>query len=574
MAINYALEHPRDLKRKMAPTMTFKRISVLFLAFFICTVFRAEAQTVTAATCNATDVQTAFSAVTSSTKTVNIPAGTCSWAGQVSLTIPSGSTTLSVIGAGSMTTAGGGDQTVIVDNYASNNSILIINTNSNSAAYFRLAGVTFEGGSGGVKYSGLVQVNGSSANFRMDHSHISTATYSPAQNSAGIRVNGCIYGVVDHSIFDAAPGSVSNAVQQDNGGTCFSDSLGLGDQSWAHATSLGTGNFLYIENDVFNAGFSNDCTWAGRFVMRFSTFNATGNNETIQTHPTGGAGRIRGCRAWEVYQNNFNAASGSILNALFWVSSGTGVVWGNTVPSSSSGGGTGFKSFIELSSMRTNNATYPQNAPPAGWGYCGTGSGPSNWDQNLDTTGRHCIDQPGMGQGDLLQGGFTSDGSGSNNVCDVTSGQCSTPNYNGSWPNQAVEPIYEWMDAVSPVPSNPFTFIGSNGAFSNTIVANADYYMWCNASSQSGCTSFTGATGVGSGTRASRPSTCTKGVAYWSTDQGTWNTSGSGGEGVLDLCTSTNTWTNAWYTPYTYPHPLDGTQVGPAPAVNVQAVFP
>jgi len=48
-------------------------------------------------------------------------------------------------------------------------------------------------------------------------------------------------------------------------------------------------------------------------------------------------------------------------------------------------------------------------------------------------------------------------------------------------------------------------------------------------------------------------------VAYFSTDQGSWNTSGNGfGNGVLDKCTGTNTYTNAAYTPYTYPHPLDG----------------
>src|ERR1700722_1892463 len=306
MAINYALEDPTALKRKMAPTMTVKRISVLFLALFICTVFRAEAQTVTAASCNATDVQTAFNAVTSSTKTVNIPAGTCNWASEVSLTIPSGSTTLSVIGAGSMTATGGGDQTIIIDNYASGNPLLAIMTNSTSTSSFRLAGITVEGGSGSVKYGGMVSVGGNSANLRIDHDHISSATYSTAANSAGVRVNGCVYGVVDHSIFDAPTGSVNNGVQADNAGACYTDALGLGDQSWHNATQLGSANFLYMENDIFNSGFANDCTWGGRFVMRFNTFNMTSGNEAVQTHPTGGAGRIRGCRAWEVYENQFN----------------------------------------------------------------------------------------------------------------------------------------------------------------------------------------------------------------------------------------------------------------------------
>ena len=525
--------------------------------------------TINAASCSATDVQTALSAVVASTCTVNIPAcpSGVGWTALDTLTVPSGNTTLSILGAGSLTTTGGGDQTVIVDNSSSNNPLLTINTNSNSAAYFRIAGITFKGGSGAVKYSGLVQAGGSSANFRVDHMHFDTATYSPGQNSAGMRVGGCLNGVVDHSIFDAASGSVGNALQQDNGGSCYGDSLGLGDQSWAHATGLGGANFLFAENDVFNSGFSNDCTFGGRFVMRFSTFNATGGNETTQTHPTGGAGRIRGCRAWEIYQNNFNAQSGSYLNALFWISSGTGVAWGNTAPSSS---GTGYKTFLLLNSMRTNNATYPQTAPPNGWGYCGTGSGPSAWDQNLDSTGRHCMDQPGMGVGDLLSGGFTSDGSGSNNVCDTTvhgsGSNCGGFGYGGNWVNEAVEPIYEWMDSISQVPSNPpLNWIGSNGAFVNTFVNNADYYVWCNSASLSGCTTFNGTVGTGSGVLASRPSTCTTGVAYWATDQGSWNSSGSGGQGVLYKCTSTNTWTLS-YTPYTYPHPLVGGGPTPTPA--------
>jgi hypothetical protein len=87
---------------------------------------------------------------------------------------------------------------------------------------------------------------------------------------------------------------------------------------------------------------------------------------------------------------------------------------------------------------------------------------------------------------------------------------------------------------------------------------------------------FDGTSGVGWGTLASRPSTCTTnpsgesltsgwGPGYWATDQGSWNTSASnpegvnagGADGVLYVCTATNTWT-VKYTPYTYPHPLRG----------------
>ncbi len=64
--------------------------------------------------------------------------------------------------------------------------------------------------------------------------------------------------------------------------------------------------------------------------------------------------------------------------------------------------------------------------------------------------------------------------------------------------------------------------------------------------------------GVGVGTRAQRPANCTTGVMWWATDQGgDWNTLGGGSnDGTMDKCTATNTWTNAVYTPRTYPHPL------------------
>ena len=77
------------------------------------------------------------------------------------------------------------------------------------------------------------------------------------------------------------------------------------------------------------------------------------------------------------------------------------------------------------------------------------------------------------------------------------------------------------------------------------IQLNRDYWNYNS--------SFDGTSGMGVGTLANIPGTCTAGVGYWAIDQGSWNVLGD--DGVLYKCTSTNNW-EIYYTPYTYPHPL------------------
>lgn len=256
--------------------------------------------------------------------------------------------------------------------------------------------------------------------------------------------------------------------------------------------------------------------------------NMTAPAPAVQTHPTGGGQRERGCRAWEIYNNTFNAVSGNYINAVFWVSSGTGVFWGNTIPSSSAGGGTGFRSVISGHEMRYDTTTYSQTAPPNGWGYCGThqtGS-PSGWDGNSDSTGYPCIDQPGAGIGQLLVNDFPK-------VVNSTTGTV-------SWPNQASEPIYEWADKYGTVPNNPSGIWSENEP--GLVVNNRDIVL---GTTNSGSPlAFTGSAGVGAGQLSARPSVCTAKAAYWASDKNT-----------LYQCSGNNAWT-AYYSPYTYPHPL------------------
>ena len=97
------------------------------------------------------------------------------------------------------------------------------------------------------------------------------------------------------------------------------------------------------------------------------------------------------------------------------------------------------------------------------------------------------------------------------------------------------------------------------------IVQNQHYYDY----QTTGC-SGTQTTGVCSGALASAAPTCTAGVGYWATDQGSWNTSGNGfSNGVLYICGSDNTW-SVYYTPYIYPDPLESVVIRPAPPMNLK----
>jgi hypothetical protein len=140
--------------------------------------------------------------------------------------------------------------------------------------------------------------------------------------------------------------------------------------------------------------------------------------------------------------------------------------------------------------------------------------------------------------------------------------------------NEVLDPAYEWDNTITPGSALGQQF-GTN--YAGQTIQNRDFYTdnW-KAGALSGPTAqtsttapFNGSTtcnaasgnytcGVGFGTLANRPTSCTTGVGYFATDQGSWNTSGNGfGQGELFKCTSTNTWSLA-YTPYTYPHPLAG----------------
>jgi hypothetical protein len=90
----------------------------------------------------------------------------------------------------------------------------------------------------------------------------------------------------------------------------------FGDGSWAAPTSLGSDKFFFIEDNYIKnvtespafpkfdlRGGNLDCTWGGRYVFRHNHCYET----ELQNHGTEG-GRYRGCRAREIYNNDFHYA--------------------------------------------------------------------------------------------------------------------------------------------------------------------------------------------------------------------------------------------------------------------------
>ena len=359
-------------------------------------------------------------------------------------------------------------------------------------------------------------------------------------------------------------------------------------------------------------------------VVRFNQFNNMDNyNFAMGWHGTESNGRPRSVRAYEFYANTYTCSNGGgNCGQTAGARGGTGLVWGNSSNLTSGP----VNSFFTLT-------TYRAAASLGGWGPCDgstvydqndgttyysgtissynsstmtiTVSGSPGWSTNQwspngtpysvhDVTQNNGSDitangsntltllAPGPGPwtpagGDsiqILRATYCLDQAGGRGAGILYSGAPAAP---AATANEIVSPTYVW--------ANPFTGgtpgfgSGVSGVTSNTarVIQNRNFYVEnTNQAAQSTSTTpFNGTTtiGMGHGTLANRPSSCTTGVGYFAEDQGSWNANSTTVPGIsgytqgdLFLCTATNTWT-PYYTPYTYPHPLttNGTQTTAAP---------
>jgi len=271
---------------------------------------------------------------------------------------------------------------------------------------------------------------------------------------------------------------------------------------------------LYVEDNAIHStgGLINfiDANYAGRYVVRFNTITAAAGAPRPYAEVHGVQGGNRAVQWKELYGNVVSDTPDSQDNffGLLFMRSGSGVVFKNRVPTSSQ-------------TMRINIQRACESVSTAG--QC---NGSSNWDQNTSgQAGYACRDQIGRMKDRTFW----------------------TP---GSAYAQDLMPFYFWNNYKGTGTTQDAPELHSDPscpAIANLARQNRDWYTEN--------TSFNGTTGVGSGSFANRPDTCTTGVAYWATDQGEWNSKVSGPDGQLYKCTATNTWT-LYYIPLRYPHPL------------------
>jgi hypothetical protein len=417
-------------------------------------------------------------------------------------------TTVDIPAGKNITIQGAGIDVTTITRTGKGQSFNIGNTAS------RIIGFTFN--LGGV-YSGGTAGPGSVANndWRIDHNRfigdgsggyaIIIIKCSESSAAPGVHCRG----LIDNNTFE------NGANPWPMGFTIAADMH----RTFALPTDLGGPNTVFVEDNTFikrndgNVWHYVDTNYGGRVVFRFN--NAPGFGAEIHSLASG----PRGARAWEIYKNTvpWSGWTAGLIRG------GTGIAWGNQHD--------GGRSPWALDNVRSFEFL------PHYYGDC---VGTSTADGNTPgQNGWPCRDQLGRGTDACLSN--PSDGTGS------ATGWCA----------QASEPVYFFLNRTG----TTITEIETRSALypgPNPVQLDRDVYNEVSP--------FNGTSGVGSGPLANRPSTCTVGVAYWATDQGSWNQSGSGGQGQLYKCAATNTW-SLYYVPYTYPHPLrqQGGAIPPAP---------
>jgi hypothetical protein len=597
--------------------LTMMRKLAIAILFTFCLVLTPAAHsqgTVTAATCAQSDVSKVINGPTHVAvdgDTIIIPAGSCTWTSVISVRSGIG---ISIIGSGtpnaSPNTFGAGT----IGTSITHGGFAMNPTLGNSLS--RISSINFLPATGA---GAPITVNGNCTssgcpNLRLDNLFFPTSWELVGLSDGSVAVVSNVFGVADHNTIGDLPQTSSYIDFLNLGNGSWRGVGSWGDNSWASPDTFGTAQTFYLENNIFNYALGTDTDIGGpngggaRLACRFNQFNNINPFGTCSGHGTDTTGRPRGVRQWEGYYNTGSCSNAQTGCGSAWPGrSGVGRSFANSFTNSGSGF---FKGLANFNAQRTwRGSSWGQCDGLAPWDtndgttyYTGTiesvtGIGTSVWtiteSQNpgwtknqwapngapysfYDVTKSYgilitsntsnsltlqflcesciafrpaagdtyrilratvCLDQSNRGAGALV--------SGSQSAPVLASTGAAGP------VNQSLDPSYEAADSL------PSTAGHTLSGDWTGVIPNRDYYVESvNQSAQTSPTSpFNGTSGTGHGTLTNRPTTCTTGVGYWATDQGSWNTTGTGEQGELFVCTAANNWTLS-YSPYTYPHPI------------------
>lgn len=518
-----------------------------------------QAATYTAASCTESDVQTAINneqAHPVDGDVISIPAGSCTWTGSSGIS-QTFNNSVTIQGAGAISSTSGGttttgsDLTAITDNL-SNPGVFGFTTVSGKS--LRVKGIAFLQNSSSA-HGFLLGLGGSSTAVRLDDCHFHVLYY-------GAQFYGSILGVADHNYYDTPTneGNVSFSINLHNGATWGGATDLLGYNSWSDTDHWGSSEFFFIEDSRFYNGGVSDSHDGARYVFRHNTVTGDGTESgQMYAHSLAEGQPSLPQRAVEIYDNNVSNG-GDNSNPFFTEAGGTLLFWGNTVSG-------GYNGALQLTYKRTSVAHF--SAPPNDWGNCGV-SGGVGWDGKALSNGYPCLAQPGRGAGDLLSGTGTPPYNFPT-ICNYTDGDCAAQIHAGGWAHQVLDPIYVWNNSYI---QNPYhgNLITLDNNIASIVSDNRDYYQQFGTYAESG--SWNGTKGINQTNRAPVSGTggdnCTAGRDLMTGGDapgvGWWDTSNS----TLYVCTTTNTWT-AYYTPYTYPHPLTQNGAPVTPPTNLVA---
>jgi hypothetical protein len=324
----------------MAPCRTLW--TILVVAGALGGASRAGATEIVAADCSQPAVQAAVDAANDG-DTVRVPGGTCTWAAAVAVI----SKTITLQGAGADT---GGTR---IDYGGTNHTMIQVDAGTKTGR-LDISGFWFVGGDSNYWNGTAMQLYGPAGwkNLRVHHNTF--------EGNAQWTIKGgsSTHGVIDHNTFRGTAACIML--------------YGEGAGDWATALTLGTADFFFVEDNLFEMSddYGNtkhpvmDMDSGGRQVFRHNTII----NGMWETHDKARSG-LASANAYEIYQNAF-APSTTQWKGLD-ISAGTGVVWGNafTGDFSHAIGAMDYKSF-DPRSVSLCDGTDPadQNTPgESGW---------------------------------------------------------------------------------------------------------------------------------------------------------------------------------------------------------------